>query len=61
MAPAEAALDSQKCAEHIERDIEDARKYGVTATPVVFVNGRRLDENGPADLQTILKAIVEVR
>lgn len=32
-------LDSEKYREEIEKDVEDAKSYGVTGTPTFFVNG----------------------
>jgi protein-disulfide isomerase/uncharacterized membrane protein len=37
------ARDSQAVADRIARDVALAQKIGVTATPVVFLNGRRFD------------------
>jgi len=40
----------------IELDIEDAKKLGVTGTPTIFVNGRRLKNR---DFETISRLIDE--
>jgi len=32
-------LDSEKYREEIEKDVEDAKSYGVTGTPTFFING----------------------
>jgi len=40
----------------IERDVEDAKKAGVTGTPTIFVNGRRLKNR---DLESISRLIDE--
>jgi protein-disulfide isomerase len=35
-------LNSGKYAEEVEKDIEDARSYGVTGSPTLFINGRKV-------------------
>lgn len=40
----DAALDSGKFAEKVQRDIRDGTRLGINGTPTVFVNGRRVNE-----------------
>lgn len=51
----DAALDSGKFSEKVQRDIRDGTRLGVNATPTVFVNGRRVSES----TYESLKAAVE--
>ncbi|HEX8355171.1 MAG TPA: thioredoxin domain-containing protein [Pyrinomonadaceae bacterium] len=37
----DAALDSGKFSDKVERDILDGQRFGITGTPTFFVNGRR--------------------
>lgn len=48
--------DTKSTAMDIERSSENARELGITQTPVLFINGRRL--NGGADWNT-LKTIID--
>ena len=40
----DAALDSGKFAEQVRRDLHDGQRLGISGTPTVFVNGRRLKD-----------------
>lgn len=51
----DSALDSGKFAESIQRDLEDGMKLGISGTPTIFVNGRRVSARGYDEL----KATVE--
>ena len=46
----ESCLDSNVTAQRLARDIEDGRAVGVTGTPTVLVNGKRLDRAGDLPL-----------
>jgi protein-disulfide isomerase len=50
----DAALDSGKFAEQVRRDILDGQKVGVSGTPTLFVNGRRVKD---ASYETVKAAI----
>jgi predicted DsbA family dithiol-disulfide isomerase len=49
-----ACLDSGKHAETIRKDKEEASAAGVTGTPTLFVNGRILLGNQPAELKALI-------
>jgi predicted DsbA family dithiol-disulfide isomerase len=49
-----ACLDSGKHAETIRKDKEDAATLGVTGTPTLFVNGRMILGNQPAELRALI-------
>lgn len=38
----DADLDSEKFAAEVSKDLEDGKKYGITSTPTVFVNGVKI-------------------
>ena len=40
----DAALDSGKFADRVQRDIQDGMKLGIDSTPTLFVNGRKMTE-----------------
>lgn len=40
----DAALDSGKFAAKVQRDLEDGEQLGVSGTPTIFINGRRLTD-----------------
>lgn len=54
------ALDSDKFADKVQRDMRDGIKYGVAGTPAIFINGRlvadRTYETLKAAIDTTLKA-----
>ena len=41
----DAALDSGKLAEKVQRDVMDGHKLGVNGTPSIFINGKRVSDN----------------
>ncbi len=50
----DAALDSGKFAEKVERDLLDGQKAGVAGTPTIFINGRRADDRTYEGLKALL-------
>jgi protein-disulfide isomerase len=56
----DAALDSSKFAEKIERDVTDGQRLGVNGTPTFFINGKRVSDRSyeglKATIETALKA-----
>jgi protein-disulfide isomerase len=46
-----AALDSGKFAESVQRDVEDGMKLGINGTPTIFINGRRVSAKSYEDLK----------
>jgi protein-disulfide isomerase len=51
----DAALDSGKFSEKVQRDIRDGLRFGVDGTPAIFINGRRVSDT----TYESLKAVVE--
>ncbi|HET9712315.1 MAG TPA: thioredoxin domain-containing protein, partial [Pyrinomonadaceae bacterium] len=56
----DSALDSGKFAETVQRDVEDGMKLGLTGTPSLFINGRRVTaktyEDQKASVDAALKS-----
>ena len=52
----DSALDSGKFAESVQRDIEEGMKLGISGTPTVFINGRRVSATGYDDLRASVGA-----
>jgi protein-disulfide isomerase/uncharacterized membrane protein len=50
------AMRSQDAADILRRDIELANRYGVNATPTMFINGRRIEGVPPRE---ILEAVID--
>jgi protein-disulfide isomerase len=51
----DAALEDGRFADKVERDLIDGQKFGVSATPTIFINGRRANDN----TYDALKAAIE--
>jgi protein-disulfide isomerase len=50
------ALDSDKFADKVQRDLRDGIKYGVAGTPTIFINGRRVADR----TYETLKAAIDI-
>lgn len=55
----DSALDSGKFAEPVQRDVEDAMRLGLKATPTLFVNGRRVFAKSYEDLKALVDAALK--
>ena len=55
----DAALDSGKFTETVQRDVEDGMKLGVKGTPSLFVNGRRVTAKSYEDLKASVDAALK--
>ena len=51
----DAALDSGKFAESVQRDLEDGMKLGINGTPTIFINGRRISAKSYEDLKASIQ------
>jgi protein-disulfide isomerase len=51
----DAALDSGKFSGHVQRDLGDGMRLGVSGTPTIFINGRRVSENTPESLKAAIE------
>jgi protein-disulfide isomerase len=48
------ALDSDKFADKVQRDLRDGIKYGIAGTPAVFINGRLVADWSYATLKAAI-------
>ncbi len=55
----DTALDSGKFAEMVQRDVEDGMKLGLTGTPSLFINGRRVTAKTYEDLKASVDAALK--
>ena len=55
----DAALDSGKFADKVQRDLRDGQRIGVNSTPTLFVNGRRVSDNSYESLKTAVEAALK--
>jgi protein-disulfide isomerase len=52
----DAALDAGAFADKVQRDLQEGRRLGVSGTPALFVNGRRVAENSYESLKAAVEA-----
>jgi len=57
----DAALDSGKFAEQVQRDMREGLKYGVAGTPAIFVNGRQVRDNTYTVLKSAVDAALKIK
>jgi protein-disulfide isomerase len=55
----DASLDSGKFAEKIQRDVVDGRKLGVSGTPTLYVNGKRISDNSYVSLKSAIETALK--
>lgn len=55
----DAALDSGKFTETVQRDVEDGMKLGVKGTPSLFINGRRVTARSYEELKASVDAALK--
>jgi protein-disulfide isomerase len=55
----DSALDSGKFAEMVQRDVEDGMKLGLTGTPSLFINGRRVNARSYEELKATVDAALK--
>lgn len=55
----DAALDSGKFSESVQRDLEEGIKLGINGTPTIFINGRRVAAKSYEDLKTTIDAALK--
>ena len=55
----DAALDSGKFTESVQRDVEDGMKLGVKGTPSLFINGRRVTASTYEELKASVDAALK--
>ena len=52
----QASLNSGKNLEKVQRDMQDGDKIGVSSTPTVFINGRRLKDKSKESMKAAIEA-----
>jgi len=55
----DAALDSRKFAEKVERDVIDGQKLGVNGTPTFYINGKRVSDRSYEALKATIEAALK--
>ena len=55
----DASLDSGKFAEKVQRDVIDGRKLGVSGTPTVYVNGKRISDNSYESMKSAIESALK--
>jgi protein-disulfide isomerase len=54
----DAALDSGKFAEKVQRDVVDGHRLGVNGTPTLYINGRRIADNSYETVKSAIEAVL---
>jgi protein-disulfide isomerase len=54
----DAALDSGKFAEKVQRDVVDGRRLGINGTPTLYVNGKRMTDNSYESVKSAIEAVL---
>jgi len=54
----DAALDSGKFAEKVQRDVVDGRRLGVNGTPTLYINGKRMSDNSYESVKSAIEAVL---
>jgi protein-disulfide isomerase len=55
----DAALDSGKFADKVQRDIQDGISFGINSTPSVFINGQQVTEKSYEALKAAIEAALK--
>jgi protein-disulfide isomerase len=55
----DASLDSGKFAEKIQRDVFDGRKLGISGTPTLYINGKRIADNSYESMKSAIEAVLK--
>ncbi|HEX8000767.1 MAG TPA: thioredoxin domain-containing protein [Pyrinomonadaceae bacterium] len=55
----DAALDSGKFADHVQRDLRDGMRLGINGTPTLFINGRKIPDNTPGALKAAIETALK--
>jgi protein-disulfide isomerase len=57
----DAALDSGKFAEKVQRDVIDGDKLGINGTPTLYINGKRVSDRSYEGLKATLEAVLKTK
>jgi protein-disulfide isomerase len=55
----DAALDSGKFAEKVQRDLIDGHKLGVNGTPTIYINGKRVADYSYENVKAVIEAALK--
>ncbi|MET0624413.1 MAG: thioredoxin domain-containing protein [Pyrinomonadaceae bacterium] len=55
----DAALDTGKFSDKVERDILDGQRFGISGTPTFFINGRRAKDGSYESLKAAIEAALK--
>jgi protein-disulfide isomerase len=55
----DAALDSSKFAEKVERDVTEGQRFGVNGTPTFYINGKRVSDRSYEGLKATIEAALK--
>lgn len=55
----DAALDSGRFAENVQRDVFDGQRAGVSATPTVFANGMPVKDSSYEGVKAAVEAVLK--
>jgi len=55
----DAALDSGKFSDKVQRDMRDGMRLGISGTPTIFVNGRRVSDNTAESLEAAIETALK--
>ena len=55
----DASLDSGKFTEKIQRDLVDGRKLGISGTPTLYINGKRVSDNSYESVKSAVEAALK--
>ncbi len=57
----DASLDSGKFSEKVQRDVIDGRRLGVSGTPTLYINGKRISDNSYASLKSAIETALKTQ
>ncbi|HEU0252752.1 MAG TPA: thioredoxin domain-containing protein [Pyrinomonadaceae bacterium] len=57
----DAALESRKFAEKVERDVVEGQRLGVNGTPTFYINGKRVSDRSYEGLKATIEAALKTR
>ena len=55
----DAALDSGKFADKVQRDVIDGHKLGINGTPTLYINGKRVSDNSYESMKSAIEAALK--
>jgi protein-disulfide isomerase len=55
----DAALDSGKFADKVQRDVIDGHKLGINGTPTLYINGKRVSDSSYESMKSAIEAALK--